>query len=456
MPLNKVKQLILNRWLSLHQIALLWGSSIIAAGLAFLTQLVLARHLDPATYGIFGSSLALITMLSQFSGFGLQGFWLKAFGQEGWTAQRWVRGSLHFVVISTILTLLVFAVWAQFGPNDDTTRLTLLLMAPSIAGLAAIELTISKLQLEERYLFISLWQISPQAARLILISLGFLFAGGSQRLTWVAIIYSVVAVGLVAVTVKQILEMGAPGFNLRGHGSRDDSLAPAAAMTPGASAPTVKNVAQQAWPFGVDVILYLAYLQISNVLLKYLDGNVAAGLYYAAFNIMNAIYLLPIVLYTKFLLSKQHRWARNDKPRLLSSLKLGSAAMLVIGLVAMLFIWLVAPYLVPMLFGHKYANASSLLDILAVCVPLRFLSTSVGSVLSTGDHMRHRVKLKTVCAIVCIVLNVVLIPRYGTTGAAVVTVITELTLLLLFTVSVVRRYDQLFTSPSGQPTEAHS
>ena len=456
MPLNKVKQLILNRWRSLHQIALLWGSSIIAAGLAFLTQLVLARHLDPATYGIFGSSLALITMLSQFSGFGLQGFWLKAFGQEGWTAQRWVRGSLHFVVISTILTLLVFAVWAQFGPNDDTTRLTLLLMAPSIAGLAAIELTISKLHLEERYLFISLWQISPQAARLILISLGFLFAGGSQRLTWVAIIYSVVAVGLVAVTVKQILEMGAPGFNLRGHGSRDDSLAPAAAMTPGASAPTVKNVAQEAWPFGVDVILYLAYLQISNVLLKYLDGNEAAGLYYAAFNIMNAIYLLPIVLYTKFLLSKQHRWARNDKPRLLSSLKLGSAAMLVIGLVAMLFIWLVAPYLVPMLFGHKYANASSLLDILAVCVPLRFLSTSVGSVLSTGDHMRHRVKLKTVCAIVCIVLNVVLIPRYGTTGAAVVTVITELTLLLLFTVSVVRRYDQLFTSPSGQPTEAHS
>jgi O-antigen/teichoic acid export membrane protein len=447
---------ILTRWRSLHQIALLWGSSIIAAGLAFATQLVLARHLDPATYGIFGSSLALITMLSQFSGFGLQGFWLKAFGQEGWTAQRWVRGSLHFVVISTLLTLLVFSAWAQFGPNDDTTRLTLLLMAPSIAGLAAIELTISKLQLEERYLFISLWQISPQAARLILISLGFVFASGGQRLTWVAIIYTVVAVGLVAVTVKQILAMGAPGFDLRGHGTRGDPQVPATSLIPGDSAPSVKNVAQEAWPFGVDVILYLAYLQISNVLLKYLDGNEAAGLYYAAFNIMNAIYLLPIVLYTKFLLSKQHRWARNDKPRLLSSLKLGSAAMLVIGVVAMLFIWLVAPYLVPLLFGHKYANASGLLDILAVCVPLRFLSTSVGSVLSTGDHMRHRVKLKAICALVCIVLNVALIPRYGTTGAAVVTVITELTLLLLFSVSVMRRYDQLFTDKTPLAAEAHS
>lgn len=456
MPLPKIKPLILNRWRSLHQIALLWGSSIIAAGLAFLTQLVLARHLDPATYGIFGSSLALITMLSQFSGFGLQGFWLKAFGQEGWSAQRWVSGSLHFVVISTVLTLLLFAGWAQFGPNDDATRLTLLLMGPSIAGLAAIELTISKLQLEERYIFISLWQISPQAARLILISLAFLFASSSQRLTWVAIIYTVVALGLVAVTVKQIVEMGAPDFNLRGHGSRNETPVTAAPVIAGTSIPTVKNVAQEAWPFGLDVILYLAYLQISNVLLKYLDGNEAAGLYYAAFNIMNAIYLLPIVLYTKFLLSKQHRWARNDKPRLLSSLKLGSAAMLAIGVVAMLFIWLVAPYLVPLLFGHKYANASSLLDILAVCVPLRFLSTSVGSVLSTGDHMRHRVKLKTICAIVCIVLNVALIPHYGTTGAAVVTVITELTLLLLFTVSVVRRYDQLFTDTYPRAAEAHS
>ena len=434
-----------SRWRSLQQIALLWGSSIIAAGLAFATQLVLARHLDPATYGIFGSSLALITMLSQFSGFGLQGFWLKAFGQEGWFAQRWVSGSLHFVIISTMVTLLAFAAWAQFGPNDDVTRLTLLLMAPSIAGLAAIELTISKLQLEERYIFISLWQISPQAARLILISVAFLFVSNSQRLASIAIVYTAVALLLIAVTVRQIVRMGAPDFDLHGHGPRHPVSTLPVSSTPAVAVPTIGTVARQAWPFGLDVILYLAYLQISNVLLKYLDSNQAAGLYYAAFNIMNAIYLLPIVLYTKFLLSKQHRWARNDKPRLLSSLKLGSAAMLVIGVAAMLFIWLLAPYLVPLLFGHKYADASGLLDILAVCVPLRFLSTSVGSVLSTGDHMRHRVKLKSICAIVCIALNVALIPRYGTTGAAVVTVITELTLLLLFTVSVLRRYDQLFT-----------
>ncbi|MEW5315062.1 MAG: hypothetical protein WDW38_006514 [Sanguina aurantia] len=387
MPLNKLTPSPVSRWRSLHQIALLWGSSITAAGLAFATQLVLARHLDPATYGIFGSSLALITMLSQFSGFGLQGFWLKAFGQEGWRAQRWVAGSLHFVVMSTALTLIAFAAWAQFGPNDDTTRMTLLLMAPSIAGLAAIELTISKLQLEERYLFISLWQISPQAARLVLIAVAFVVVGASQRLAAVAIVYTVVALLLVAVTVRQIVRMGAPDFDLHGHGPRGVDSGESVASTPAFAIPTIRTVAREAWPFGLDVILYLAYMQISNVLLKYLDGNQAAGLYYAAFNIMNAIYLLPIVLYTKFLLSKQHRWARNDKPRLLSSLKLGSAAMLVIGVLAMLFIWLVAPTLVPLLFGHKYADASGLLNILAVCVPLRFLSTSVGSVLSTGDHM---------------------------------------------------------------------
>ena len=447
MPPAKTKIAQGSRWRSLHQIALLWGSSIIAAGLAFATQLVLARHLDPSTYGIFGSSLALITMLSQFSGFGLQGFWLKAFGQEGWLAQRWVGGSLHFVALSTLLTLVAFASWAQFGPNDATTRLTLLLMTPSIAGLAAIELTISKLQLEERYVFISLWQISPQAARLILISLAFLVVSSGQRLAATAIVYTVVALLLIAVTVWQIVRMGAPDFDLRGHGPRSAISAPAAML------PTIGTVAKEAWPFGLDVILYLAYLQISNVLLKYLDSNQAAGLYYAAFNIMNAVYLLPIVLYTKFLLSKQHRWARNDKPKLLSSLKLGSLAMLVVGVAAMLFIWTVAPYLVPLLFGHKYADASGLLDILAVCVPLRFLSTSVGSVLSTGDHMRHRVKLKSICAIVCIVLNVALIPRYGTTGAAVVTVITELTLLLLFSFSVLRRYGQLFTDTPAKGAE---
>lgn len=447
MPLQQLKHFVSSRWRSLYQIALLWSSSIAAAGFAFLTQLVLARHLDPATYGIFGSALALITMLSQFSGFGLQGFWLKVFGQEGWDAQRWISGSLHFVMTSTIITLLLFAAWAQFGPNDGPTRLTLLLMAPSIAGMAAIELTISKMQLEERYAFISWWQISPQAARLILIALAFLFVQGSQRLVVTAIIYSIVALALIAVTLKQISGMGSPNFRLRGHGPNN----PAPSSRTLAEVPTIMTVAREAWPFGLDGILYLAYLQISNVLLKYLAGNEAAGLYYAAFNIMNAIYLLPIVLYAKFLLSKQHRWAHNDKPRLLASLKLGSAAMLVTGVAAMLFIWLAAPYVVPLLFGHKYDRAASLLNILAVCVPLRFLSTSIGSVLSTGEHMRHRVKLKSICAVVCIGLNVALIPHYGTTGSAIATVITELTLLLLFSASVFRRYQQLFsdTSPEG-------
>jgi O-antigen/teichoic acid export membrane protein len=101
-----------------------------------------------------------------------------------------------------------------------------------------------------------------------------------------------------------------------------------------------------------------------------------------------------------------------------------------------------APWVVPLVFGPRYHGVVGILMILALCPPIRFLSTAIGAALLTGDHMRFRVYAIGVSTIVVIVLNVVLIPRYGEHGAAWATVAGE-TMLLAGTALGVRRFHHI-------------
>jgi O-antigen/teichoic acid export membrane protein len=186
----------------------------------------------------------------------------------------------------------------------------------------------------------------------------------------------------------------------------------------------------QAWAYGVAALLYPVFFQVSTVLLKYLGSNAQAGRYGVALAVMMAIYLFPSTVYQKFLLSRLHRWAVHNRPRFWRVHRLGNVAMFGGGVAVGAALALVSPWLVPLAFGPEYDDVSRLLAVLAICVPLRFLSTSVGSALLTENHMRYRVLAMLVATLVAVALNAWAIPRFGTMGAAWATVIAEATLLL--------------------------
>jgi O-antigen/teichoic acid export membrane protein len=444
MSLRRFGRSIARRSGSLCQIALLWAGSVCAAGIAFLTQLALAHHLGPSSYGAFASALALVTILAPLVGFGLQGFWLKAFGQEGWAARRWLPGSYRFLVVSGGVVVCLFIAWCVVGPNDVGSARILLLMSPSLLGLSAIELTASKLQLEDKYAYLSLWQVLPNACRFLLVAVGILIGGSRFDGQDIALIYSLVSLIVTVVTIAQIGQMSSTQFDLKGHGIR-------LGCPSGGAAPSAYEVVLQAWPFGLAGVFYLIYYQSNIVLLKYLGGDEMAGAYGVAFNVMNAIYLLPIVLYQKFLLARMHRWSRQDRARLLMAMKSGALVMLVAGAFAAIALWLSAPYLIALLFGQRYRLAADLLRILALGVPLRFLSTSIGAVLATNDHMRYRVMLMGVSALVSLVMSLLLMPAYGATGSAIATVITEMSLLGMFAFGVHARRQRIFQDADATP-----
>jgi O-antigen/teichoic acid export membrane protein len=413
-------------------ISLLWLSTVAGAGMVFLAQTLLARQLGPADYGLFASSLATVTMVAPLAGFGLSQFRLKAYGVEGWSADRWLRPSLRFSMFTTLLALAIVVAWSFVLAPTPATRFMLLVLSPVILGVLAVDLLGSKLRLEEHYRRLAGWQLLVPGGRLaVAIALLLVPAMGVAS---VAVGYCAVSLAIVVLALPQLRTLMRGEMALHGHGPRDP-------RAPAAASPDARQLWSQAWAYGVAAVLYPVFFQVSTVLLKYLNDDAQAGRYGIALAVMTAIYLLPSTIYQKFLLSKLHRWAAHDKPKFWRVYRLGNVAMLSCGIVVGIALAASAPWLVPIAFGEEYRSVAGILMVLALCPPIRFLSTAVGSALLTEDHMRYRVRAMALATAIAVAMNVALIPFYNELGAAGATVVAEAVLLLAMYRGV-RRFSQ--------------
>lgn len=398
-------------------LSLLSIATALGAVLVLLTQSMLARQLGPAAYGLFASSLATVSMIAPMAGFGLSQLRLRVYGVEGWGADRWIRPSLRLSLVTGFIACAAVVLWALLAP-PETGRLLLLLL-PIVPALLAIELVSCKLRLEERYRMLAGWQLLIPAGRLLVV-LAIVLASIRQAVP-VAIGYGLVALAVAMIAIPQFRTMLRGGMELHGHGPR-----PEQASLP---APSVAHVWSQAWPYGAAAALYPIFFQVSTVLLKYLGGDVHAGRFGISMAVMAAIYLIPTTIYQKFLLSKLHRWAAHDRPRFWMVYRRGIVAMLALGLAVGGILLVAMPILVPIAFGEAYLGVIPVLTVLALCPPIRFLSTAVGSILLSGAHMYYRVLMMGLAALVTIGLDVLLIPDHRELGAAWAIVGGEIVLL---------------------------
>jgi len=409
----------------------LWMGSLAGAGFSFLTQVVLARSLTAEEFGQFSSALAMCSILIPLVGLGLSSFWLKVFGQEGVNARRWVAGSLLIVLLNTLVTLLFLFGWA-FGLQDDRSYAhLLLLMSFFLLSQVIVELAAVIYQLESRFLLLSIWQSSPHILRFGVVAITAYTFLGEYDLYIAGMSYAVVSgfvliIGLHALTHACISDLH---LEKRPHQNGSD----AAIRT---VRPHLKIIIRESWPYGAAGFFYLVYFQSSIILLKFLDSDIAAGNFNVIFLILQAVYIFPSVVFQKYLMPKIHIYAYSDVRQLISLYKKGNKLMGITGCVAMISVMVISPVLIPWLFGPSYTEVIVPLMLISVSIPLRFISTSSGSMLATKNNIRVRVKYMTWAAIVNVCMNFALVPVAGIYGAVISAVVCDLLIYFLYRFAV--------------------
>ena len=296
-----------------------------------------------------------------------------------------------------------------------------------------MELVSARFQAEERYSALAIWQGLPNALRFFAIFLLVYFTVGKLDIYSLVFVYSLIALVLSSVSVKFLKEL------LKGssfYHSRKEVILHNVSSSP-ESIRSIK-VLKEAWPFGLAAVFYLIYLQSDLIFLKYMVDNESAGIYSVSFTFLLAIYLVPGIIFQKFLLPKFHKWSSFNQKKFLEVYQAGNGLMLMLGIIFLVFLFPSISYLVPLFFGKAYSQAIPLIQILIFCLPIRFLASSVEMPLFTRDYMPTKTFIMGLVAFFNIALNIYLIPIYSFYGACISTLISEILLLLFYALAVKR------------------
>jgi O-antigen/teichoic acid export membrane protein len=418
---------------SVKIISFLWLGTLTGSAIGFFVQVVLARTLGAEIFGLFTATISTINLIMPLAGFGIAAFWLKVFGQEGWDAMRWLPSSFLFVLISTSLVIATTLVWAAIGPHDPTSNSLLRILSLMVLGNLALELLKSKLQLEENYVGLAVWQITYPLLKLgVLFCLILFGASSAKSVSWG---FSVLSITICILGIFPLLNMLRGEFYLKGHGSNNLSNGEHNLIYP-----SMFDIWKESWVFGFAGMFYIVWSTSNIVLLKYLAGDKDAGFYGVSILVINAICILPNVIYSKYLMPKIHRWSSQDISKLREVYILGNKVMLIIGCLMMASLFLFSTFMIELIFGHEFSESANILIILAITLPIKFVGHSVGALLVAKDNMLKKVKVMGTVAVLNVVMNIVAIPNWGVYGVAATSVISELILLTLYYLLVKKVY----------------
>lgn len=184
----------------------------------------------------------------------------------------------------------------------------------------------------------------------------------------------------------------------------------------------VRLIVSIALPFALFGIFQRIYLYLDSVLLSYFSGDREVGIYQVAFKIIFALQFLPMAFSASLYPAFASYWA-NNRQQLAITFERAMNYLIVISLPIAVGIIVIADKIV-LVFRSGYGDSVLPLQITMVAVVFNFLMFGVGALLNACDRQKINTVIMATVTIASVLLNLLLIPRYGAVGASLTVAVT--------------------------------
>ena len=184
---------------------------------------------------------------------------------------------------------------------------------------------------------------------------------------------------------------------------------------------------KEALPFGVTNIFGSIYYWIDSVMLSKMVGNEVVGWYNAAYRLM-FVFLSIYTVYLTSIFPVMSKFYETSNEYLKFSYERSYKYLLIVSLPISFGITLLADKIILLIYGAGYVPSIFALQILIWTVPLLFINGLSGYVLGAINRQMILTKITFIGAILNVILNLALIPKFSLIGSSIATVVTELIL----------------------------
>jgi O-antigen/teichoic acid export membrane protein len=379
--------------------------------LSFGFSVLIVRNLGAADYGQYAAVLAFGAMFVFLADLGLSPYTVREVARwrdapDGMERVSALFGDvllLRFLLSVLAALLLITTAWLTGRP---------MVMTIAIA-LGTLGLVMYSVQGSSDAMLAGFERLDLSAGSKVSYQLVFVLAGAAALLLGAGY-YGLIGANLLGIAVMTIICW---------RGARALGLRPGRAV--------VRNwpvLLRASIPFGIiGFTLGLSY-RFDSVLLNIFRSDVETGYYNAAYNLVFSTVMLSNVINTSLYpsLTRQAASAPHTLPAIYErALRYLLALALPIAVGAATL----ADQIVPFLFKAAYLPAVPALQIVIWVVPLMFASEFLGYVVLIAGDERRAARAVVVRTGFNVVLNLLVVPRYGFLGAAAMTVLTEAVLV---------------------------
>jgi PST family polysaccharide transporter len=184
-----------------------------------------------------------------------------------------------------------------------------------------------------------------------------------------------------------------------------------------------RSLLADSWPLLLSSMAVVIYMKIDQIMLGSLVSNVDLGIYSAAVQLSEIWYFIPVAIASSFFPAVINTREKHSKNEYEFRMQMLFDLMVVTAYVIMILVVIFAPWIVSVLYGEDYIETGRILQIHILAFVFVSLGVARSNWLLAENYVKFSMFVTILGAVINILLNLVLIPRYAGLGAAWSTVL---------------------------------
>lgn len=388
----------------------LFGDHAVRMAVGLFVSIWMARYLGPGEFGLFSYALAFVALFASVAGLGLNNIVVRDLvrDQKGTGATLGTTFVLQFV--GGLLAFFLAALAISFArPDDGLAKLVVVVLGFAMVFKSADVVKFwFESQVQSKY---SVWVENGAYLFFSGIKVALILTQASlMAFVWTVLAEAVlVAAGLLAVYVWRGGNMGVWS----------------------ASRQRAKSLLADSWPLVLSGLAVMVYMRIDQIMLGQMLGDEAVGVYSAAVRISEAWYFVPTAIAASVFPAIVEAKKQSEALYIQRLQKLNDM-MTWLTVLAAILVTVLADWLIAMLYGHGFQGAGSVLA-LHVWTGLFVSMGVVSGRWYLVEGLQKLLFARTLAgAIINILANLLLIPKFGVQGAAIGTLLSQMAAAYLF------------------------
>jgi len=400
-PMNKISNIAKNT--SYLTVAL-----VLQKVISFTYFAILARNLGPEYLGKYYFAIAFTTIFSIFMDFGLANVLTREGAKKPEEAQGFLGSILAIKIPLSILAVLASVLVINVLDYDILARQLVYISLGCVILDSFTATFFSMIRAFHNLMFESIASIAFQVIVMVF-GLGALYSG--LNLLWIMAAL-LLASGFNFIYSAAVLRLK---WKIKIWPKLDWKLS--------------KPLIYITIPFGLYAVFQRVYMYLDSVLLSLLSGDKSVGLYQVAFKIVFALQFLPMAFTASLYPAMSAYWARN-REQLAISFERAMNYMIIISLPITFGIIVLADKIM-LVFKKEYLEGILAMQIIVGSLVFIFMNFAIGALLNACDRQKVNTANMGVVLIFAVVLNLILIPRFGASGASLTALLTNVLMFCL-------------------------